>query len=178
MTMPTDRDAYLRGLIRDVPDFPKPGIIFKDITTLIKDGEAFRQTIDALVDRYRSANLSKVVGIESRGFIFAGALAARLNAGMVPIRKVGKLPAQCLKQHYDLEYGSDCVEVHADAIEPGERILVIDDLLATGGTLAASCDLLDQMNAEIVELAVVVELKFLQGRDRLGEREIYSLLEY
>lgn len=168
----------LNDYIRDVPDFPKPGILFKDITPLIKDPGAFRHTIELLAERYQDQKITKVVGIESRGFIFAAALAYELNAGMVPVRKVGKLPAKTMRESYDLEYGTDCVEIHEDAIQPGERVLVVDDVIATGGTLGAACRLVKMLSGEIVEACTVIELTFLPGRKNLGDFPFYSLLQY
>lgn len=164
--------------IRDVPDFPKPGIMFKDITPLLGHAEAFRSVIQQLAERYRDKQISKIIGIESRGFIFAAALAYELGAGMVPVRKVGKLPAKCIRETYDLEYGTDSVEIHEDALSPGDRVLVLDDVIATGGTLAASCRLAQLLKAEIVEVATVIELTFLPGREKLGGLPFFSLLKY
>jgi adenine phosphoribosyltransferase len=168
----------LKSYIRDVPDFPKPGIVFKDITTLLRDGEAFRYTIDLLAERYRGRGIRRIVGIEARGFIFAAALAYELGVGMVPVRKVGKLPAARVKQTYDLEYGTDCVEIHSDAIEPGEKVIIIDDLIATGGTLAATCDLVEQVGGAIEEVACIIELTFLPGKEKLRNRKLFTLLQY
>jgi adenine phosphoribosyltransferase len=168
----------LKQYIRDVPDFPKPGILFKDITTLLQDGEAFGYAIRQMADRYRGQGIQKVAGIEARGFIFAAAVAYELGIGMVPIRKVGKLPAKCVKKTYDLEYGTDCVEIHEDAVSKGEKVLVVDDVIATGGTLAAACDLVGMVGGEVVEALVLVELTFLSGRDRMGGKPVFSLLSY
>jgi len=168
----------LAQYIRDVPDFPKPGILFKDITTLLLDGEAFAYTIDQLAERYRGAGLQKIVGIEARGFIFAAALAYKLGIGMVPVRKVGKLPAKCVRQTYDLEYGTDSVEVHEDAILQGDRVLVIDDVIATGGTLAAACALVEGLGAQIHEVTTVIELTFLPGVEKLQGRPFFSLVKF
>jgi adenine phosphoribosyltransferase len=168
----------LKEFIRDVPDFPKEGILFKDITTLVKSPEAFRYTINQLADRYRDKAIAKVVAIESRGFIFAAALAYELNCGMVPVRKVGKLPAKTLRETYELEYGTDSVEIHEDAIAAGERVLVLDDVIATGGTLAAACRLVGKLGGEIVEAATVVELTFLPGREKLGAIPFFALIQY
>lgn len=171
-------DMDLKQFIRDIPDFPKPGILFKDITPLIKDGKAFHHTIDQLAQRYQDKKLDKVVGIESRGFIFASALAYRLGIGMVPIRKVGKLPAKCVRETYDLEYGTDSIEIHEDAISAGDRILVIDDVIATGGTLAATCSLVKRLGGTIVEAATVIEITFLPGREKLGQCPFFTLLQF
>ncbi|MGI8907271.1 MAG: adenine phosphoribosyltransferase [Candidatus Sumerlaeaceae bacterium] len=168
----------LKDYIRDVPDFPKPGILFKDITTLLRDGAAFHHTIDVLSDRYRGRGIQRVVGIEARGFIFASALAYAMGIGMVPVRKVGKLPSHRVSQTYDLEYGTDCVEIHSDAIENGEKVLVVDDLIATGGTLAATCDLIEQVGGVIEEVACIIELTFLPWKEKLGDRKVFTLVQY
>jgi adenine phosphoribosyltransferase len=169
------------SLVRDVPDFPQPGILFKDITTLIKDGDAFRQVIGQLVNRYRGQKIDRVVGVESRGFIFACPLAYELGAGFVPVRKPGKLPADVLKTEYQLEYGSNTLEVHRDAIERGQSVLVVDDVLATGGSAEATVKLVEQLGGVVTGIAVVIELAFLHGRERLGQLgnyELFSLLTY
>jgi len=168
----------LKEYIRDVPDFPKPGILFKDITTLLKHPEAFRETINQLADRYRNTGITKVIGIESRGFIFASALAYELGIGMVPVRKLGKLPAECVQETYELEYGTDIVEMHCDALEKDEQVLVLDDVIATGGTLIAACKLVEVLGAKVYEIATVVELEFLNGKQRLDGRPFFSLLKY
>jgi adenine phosphoribosyltransferase len=168
----------LRTIIRSIPDFPKKGIMFRDITTLLGNAEALAYTIDTLFERYKDKNISKVVGIESRGFIVGTALAYRLGCGFVPIRKPGKLPAPTLKQIYQLEYGSDEIEVHQDAIQPGERVLIHDDLLATGGTIEAACRLVRQLHAEIVGLSFIIELTFLHPRERLKGYDIHTLVQY
>lgn len=168
----------LIDVIRSVPDFPKKGIVFKDITTLLKDPVAFRTVVDLFYDRYKDSRIDKVVSVESRGFIFAGPLAYRLKAGFVPIRKPGKLPAETVKQDYTLEYGTDSMEVHRDAINKGERVLIHDDLLATGGTIAAASELVKKLGGEIVGLSFLIELAFLRGRDRLGNLSVYSILQY
>ncbi|RPH30611.1 adenine phosphoribosyltransferase [bacterium] len=164
--------------IRTVPDFPKKGIMFRDITTLISDHCAFRRTIDLLAERYKNAGIDKVVSVESRGFIFGAPLAYVLDAGFVPIRKPGKLPAAVTRQEYSLEYGTDVIEMHTDAILQGEKVLLLDDLLATGGTIRAACDLVQRTGGQIVGLAFLVELAFLHGRDRLKEFDVYSILRY
>ena len=164
--------------IRDVPDFPQPGILFKDITTLLKDGAAFRQVIDALHERCRDRGATKVVGIESRGFIFAAPLAYRLGVGFVPARKLGRLPAETVRVEYTLEYGTNTVEMHRDAIAPGERVLIVDDLLATGGTVRGTIELVERLGGEVVGLAFLVELDFLKGRDRLKGRRVTSVITY
>jgi adenine phosphoribosyltransferase len=166
------------ALVRDVPDFPQPGILFKDITTLIKDGDAFRQVIGALVNRYRGQKIDRVVGVESRGFIFAGPLAYELGAGFVPVRKPGKLPADVIKTEYQLEYGANTLEVHRDAIEPGQKVLIVDDVLATGGSAAATVKLVEQLGGAVMGIAVVIELGFLNGREKLAGYDLFSLVTY
>lgn len=168
----------LKELIRDVPDFPKKGIVFKDITPLLADRAALRETIDALAAPYASASPDLVVGVESRGFIFGAAVAARLGAGFVPVRKPGKLPWETISETYDLEYGTDTLEVHADAFERGARVLLVDDLLATGGTAAATTALMNRMGAEMLGASFVIELEFLDGRSRLDGLRISSLIRY
>lgn len=167
-----------RSLIREVPDFPKPGILFYDITTLLKRPDALRGVADELVERYQHRRVAKVVGIESRGFIFGGIVAARLGAGFVPIRKPGKLPADCYEVKYSLEYGANSLAVHRDAIGVGERVLVIDDLLATGGTAEAAVNLVRQLGGEIVGLDFLVEIKSLKGREKLAGYEVHSTIIY
>jgi adenine phosphoribosyltransferase len=161
-----------------VPDFPKKGIVFRDITTLLKDPAAFREALDAFTSRYESIHIDKIVGIESRGFIFGAALADRLKVGFVPARKPGKLPAQTLKEKYDLEYGSDSIEIHADAIQQGEHVLIHDDLLATGGTASATCKLVERMGGIIVGCSFLIELSFLKGRERLKGYDLFSIIQY
>jgi len=168
----------LKQLIREVPDFPKPGILFYDITTLLKDKRGLKLTIDALKDRYAGAAVDTVIGIEARGFIFAPALAYALGAGFVPVRKPKKLPSVCERISYDLEYGSDTLEVHRDAIEPGSKVLIVDDLLATGGTALAVTKLVEQLGGEVAGIGFVLELTFLGGREKLGGYDIFSLLQY
>ncbi len=168
----------LKRFIREVPDFPKPGILFYDITTLLKDPGALRQTVDRFVWLFASLDVDKVVGIDARGFILAPIVAYNLNAGFVPVRKPGKLPAATATEAYDLEYGSDEVEVHDDAIQPGERVLIVDDLLATGGTSAATAQLVEQLGGEVLALGFLCELTFLDGRERLGDRRIEALIRY
>lgn len=169
---------HLKTLIREVPDFPKPGILFYDITTLLKNPSGFRQLSDAFVARYADDPPDVVVGIEARGFIFGPLLASRLNRGFVPVRKPGKLPSVTSRVSYELEYGQDTLEVHTDAVETGQRVLIVDDLLATGGTARATCDLVEQLGGKIHGLAFVVELTFLPGRQRLAGYDVYSLLSY
>lgn len=168
----------LKSLIREVPDFPKPGINFYDITTLLKDASGFRQTIDALTEPYTGKQIDTVIGIEARGFIFAPALAYHLGAGFVPVRKPKKLPAEKTAISYALEYGEDTLEIHTDAIGAGHRVLIADDLLATGGTAKAVVDLVEGLGGTVVGLAFVVELEFLPGREKLAGHEIHSLLKY
>lgn len=168
----------LKRKIRDVPDFPKPGIIFKDITPLLADVKSFQKVIDVLAKRYADKAIDYVVGVESRGFIFGSALAYRLDAGFIPVRKRGKLPYKRESVEYALEYGTDIVEIHQDAIHPGSRVLVVDDLLATGGTAKATCDLVQKTGGQVVECAFVIELKFLNGREKMKGREVFSLIQY
>ena len=170
----------LKSLIRDVPDFPQPGILFRDITTLLNNPQGLRHTIDLLTEKCQSANLvpDYVVGMESRGFIFATPLAYQLNAGFVPVRKPGKLPAPAYSVSYDLEYGTDSLEIHQDAIAPGAKVLIVDDLLATGGTAGATVKLLNKIEAQIVGCAFVIELKALKGREKLSDLAIINLVEY
>ncbi len=168
----------LKSKIRAVPDFPKPGILFYDITTLLADPEAFRTVIDRLAEPYANQKIDKIVGIESRGFIFGAPLSERLNVGFVPVRKPGKLPSDFIEESYDLEYGSNTLCIHKDAVSPGERVLVIDDLLATGGTMAATAKLIQRLEGEIVSLACVIELLFLNGREKLKGHPVFSLLTY
>ncbi|HEX2328241.1 MAG TPA: adenine phosphoribosyltransferase [Candidatus Angelobacter sp.] len=169
---------HLKKLIREVPDFPKPGILFYDITTLLKDKVGFATLIDALSEHYLNAQVDLILAIEARGFIFGPALAYRLNAGFVPIRKPGKLPAEKVRWTYDLEYGKDTLEIHKDAIKPGQRVLIVDDLLATGGTANACVALAKSLGAEVAGLSFVVELDFLSGRKKFDDIEIFSLLHY
>ena len=168
----------LKKLIREVPDFPKPGILFYDITTLLKDKCGFRAVIDGLKHRYREAQVDVVLGIEARGFIFAPALAYALGAGFVPARKPRKLPADCVSVTYDLEYGTDSLEMHRDAIAEGHRVLIVDDLLATGGTAAAAARMVRNVGGTVVGLGFVVELTFLEGRRKLAGYDVFSLLQY
>ncbi|HET7347151.1 MAG TPA: adenine phosphoribosyltransferase [Acidobacteriaceae bacterium] len=175
--MTTDCEP-LKALIRTVPDFPKPGILFYDITTLLKDPKGFAALIDALAQYYIDKDIDLVLGIEARGFIFGPALAYRLNAGFVPVRKPRKLPGPTARVTYDLEYGSDTLEIHQDAIEPGQRVVLVDDLLATGGTMEASIKLVQQLGGEIAGLGFAIELDFLRGRDRFRDYDVFSLLHY
>ncbi len=170
--------ASLRAKIRDIKNFPREGILFKDITTLLKDGPAFRYVVDLLAERYQQDRVEIVVGIESRGFIFAGALAHQLRAGFVPVRKLGKLPGKTIEVEYELEYGHDALAMHEDAIRPGQRVLAVDDLLATGGTMAATLRLVEQLGGHVVGVAFLIELAFLNGRDKLKNNPLHSLIVY
>lgn len=168
----------LKQHIRSVPDFPRAGILFYDITTLLRDPQGYRMTIDLLSMPYEGQGIDAVVGVESRGFILAAAVAQRIGAGFIPVRKPGKLPAKALKETYDLEYGKDALEIHADAIEPRQRILIVDDVLATGGTAAATVQLVRKLEGDVVGVAFLIELLFLNGRQRIAEEKIYSVLQY
>ena len=168
----------LKQMIRTVPDFPKPGINFFDITTLLKDPHGLKATIDSLSDPYSGARVDTVVGIESRGFILGSAVAQRIGAGFIPMRKPGKLPAKAIKEIYDLEYGKDALEIHADAIEKGQRVLIVDDVLATGGTAAAATRLVRQLGGELLGLAFLIELSFLDGKSKLPGENVFSVLKY
>ena len=168
----------LKSKIRDIPDFPKAGILFRDITTLLADAAALHAALDRLTDPFRDRRIDVVAGIESRGFIFGTAVADRLGAGFVPIRKPGKLPAATISAEYTLEYGSDSIEMHVDAISAGQRVLLIDDLLATGGTMQAACRLVEQSGGEIAGIALLLELTSLKGRDLLGSYDVYSVMAY
>ena len=168
----------LKERIRHVPDFPKPGILFYDVTTLLKDREGFRLAIDAMAAPHAGQSIDVVVGIESRGFIFGSAVADRLNTGFAPVRKPGKLPSTTRRADYSLEYGTDSLEIHADAIQPGQRVLIVDDVLATGGTAAAVAKLVERLDGKVAGLAFVIELDFLSGRSKLEGRTIHSLIHY
>jgi len=168
----------LKQHIRSVADFPKPGIDFKDITTLLQNGPSFRESVDLFVDRYRDVGVTAVVAAEARGFIFGGALAYALGVGFVPVRKKGKLPYETLEATYDLEYGRDTIELHSDSLTENDRVVVFDDLLATGGTIGAVVQLVDQLGARIHEIAFLIELTFLNGRDKLGSYPVYSVVQY
>jgi adenine phosphoribosyltransferase len=171
-------DGDLTTLIRDIPDFPIAGILFRDITTLLKDGEAFQYAIDALSDKLKDLKPDKVVGIESRGFIIGAPIAYKLGAGFVIVRKLGKLPAETITAEYELEYGTNSVEMHRDAIDPGERVVIVDDLLATGGTTQATIELVEQLEGKIVALAFLIELTDLGARDFLQGQNIVTLIQY
>jgi adenine phosphoribosyltransferase len=168
----------LRAKIREVPDFPKPGILFYDITTLLKDAAAYREAIRLMLDPFRGEQIDIVIGMESRGFIFSAPMAIELGAGLVPVRKLGKLPAETLSVEYALEYGSNTLEIHRDGIHSGQKVLIIDDLLATGGTVQGTIELVERLKGEIVGLGFLVELEFLHGRDRLDGRRVTSVIRY
>lgn len=174
----TNAVATIQSLIRDIPDFPKPGILFKDITPLLGDPAAFHQTIELMAAPFLQSGIQKVVSVEARGFILGAPLAYRLGAGVVPVRKPNKLPFQRLKAEYALEYGTDSLEMHTDAIAPGTRCLIVDDVLATGGTVSGVLDLVRQLKGEVVGLSFLIELGFLQGRQKLPSENIVSLLQY
>jgi adenine phosphoribosyltransferase len=168
----------LKKLIREVPDYPKPGILFYDLTTLLKDKQGFHTLIDRLCEHYNGRTIDVVVGIEARGFIFAPTLAYRLNAGFVPVRKPKKLPSKTARVSYSLEYGTDTLEIHEDAVKPGQRVIICDDLLATGGTAAATAKLIQQLGGAVEGAAFAVELTFLNGRKKLSGLDIFSLIQY
>lgn len=168
----------LKRHIRDIPDFPKPGILFKDITTLLMNKQAFKSALDAIVEKYKNKKIDAVVAVEARGFILGGALAHKLGAGFIPVRKKGKLPWKTRSVTYDLEYGTDTLEMHHDAIKPGDKVLIVDDLLATGGTVKAVTDLVKQLHGKISGIAFLVELEFLKGREKLKKYPIFSLIKY
>ena len=170
--------AALRAKIRDIKDFPTEGILFKDITTLLKDGPAFRAVVDMLGANYANERIDVVVGIESRGFIFGGAVAHQLGAGFVPVRKLGKLPGKTIEVEYELEYGRDALAMHEDAVKPGQRVLAVDDLLATGGTMAATLRLVQQLGGKVIGVAFMIELAFLKGREKLKDYPLHSLIVY
>jgi len=168
----------LRAKIREIPDFPKPSILFYDITTMLKDGAAFKESIDLMLEPFRDRKVDLVVGMESRGFIFAAPMAIELGAGFVPVRKLGKLPAETASVEYALEYGTNTLEIHKDAIQPGQRVLIVDDLLATGGTVLGTIELVKTLKAEVVGLVFLVELLFLKGRERLSDHFTHSVIQY
>lgn len=176
--METQCIADLKAAIREIPDWPKKGILFYDVTTLLKQGRCFEQAIDGLIAPFAQSNVDLVLGIEARGFIFAPPVAYALKAGFVPVRKPGKLPAAKLQVNYELEYGTDTLEIHQDAIAAGQRVLIVDDLIATGGTASAVAEMVETMGATVVGLAFVVELTFLKGRDKLKKFNVHSLLKY
>ena len=168
----------LKNLIRDIPDFPKKGIIFKDITTLLKDGPSFREAVDRLASMISGKKIDLVVSVEARGFILGSALAYKIGAGMVPVRKKGKLPHKTYEVTYDLEYGQDTLAIHEDAVKPGDKVLIVDDLLATGGTTAATIKLVEKLKGEIVDILFLIELTFLKGRDKIKGYPVFSLVKY
>ena len=168
----------LKSKIRSVPDFPKAGINFFDITTLLKEKDGFRATIEALAKPFDNQRIDIVVGVESRGFILGGAVADRLGAGFAPVRKKGKLPSKTVQETYDLEYGTDCLEIHSDAVDRGQRVLIVDDVLATGGTAAATINLIRKLGGDVQSLAFLIELEFLNGRAKLGKEKVFSVLKY
>jgi adenine phosphoribosyltransferase len=178
MTLHKPTPSEIERAIRNVPDFPKPGIQFKDITPVLADARLFSGCVDLLIDGFKSGEVEAVVGIDARGFIFAAAAAVKLQAGFVPVRKQGKLPYQTHEQSYDLEYGSATIAVHVDALKPGSRVLLIDDLLATGGTAAAAAALVQKLGAKILEISFLIELKFLDGRKRLAGHPVRSVVAY
>lgn len=172
------KEIKLKDYIRNIPDFPKPGILFRDITTLLKDRQAFKEALNLLASKYKNKKIDYVVAVEARGFILGGALAKELNAGFIPVRKKGKLPYKTKSVTYDLEYGSDSLEIHEDAIAPGDSILVVDDLLATGGTVKAVTDLIKQLKAEIIGIAFLIELVDLKGIEKLKDFSVFSLIKF
>ena len=176
--MSQERIDYIRSKIRDVPDFPKPGIVFKDITPVLSDPRAFNLCLDLMAERYDGQAIDAIVGIESRGFIFGAALASRMRKAFVPARKPGKLPSLTHRVSYDLEYGSDSLELHQDAVRKGEKALIVDDLIATGGTAWAACELVRKLGGEVIGAAFAIELTFLPGKQRLSPVPVYSLLQY
>ena len=168
----------LKTIIRDVPDFPKKGIIFKDITPLLADQAAFAEMIKHIAAQFRGAGITKVLGIEARGFLLAAPIAMELGAGLIPVRKKGKLPYKTVSASYELEYGTDTLEMHADAVKAGEKVLIVDDVLATGGTAAAVCALVEKLGGKVAGIAMLIELEFLKGRNKLPGRPIHSLIKY
>ena len=169
---------YFKSKIRNIPDFPKKGIIFRDITILLNDPEAFRKVIDEIYDRCRQLNITKVVAIESRGFMFGATLAYKLGCGFVPVRKQGKLPYETVREEYALEYGTDALEIHVDSLSKEDNVVIVDDLLATGGTLRATCDLVERLGAKIACVAVLIELSFLGGQEKLKDYNYFALIKY
>jgi len=175
--MATDA-AWLSEFIRDIPDWPRSGVVFKDITPLLADPKAFPWVVDAIADHYDGVRIDKVLGVEARGFLFSAPVAYRFRAGLVPVRKAGKLPWEIEQQEYELEYGTDLLEIHRDAIHPGERVLIVDDVMATGGTAAATARLVERLGGIVVGLAFVIELEFLGGREHLEGYDVMSLISY
>jgi adenine phosphoribosyltransferase len=174
----TSESMELESWIRDIPDFPQKGVLFKDITPLLQDGAAFHSAIDRLASHYTGTGIQKVIGVESRGFIFGAPLAYMLNCGFVPVRKFGKLPYKTVTVEYALEYGTNVVEIHTDAIKPGEKVLIVDDLLATGGTVSAAIELVEKLGGKIAGIAFLVELAFLKGREQLKDYDVFALIKY
>lgn len=174
----TSESIKLEDWVRDIPDFPQKGVLFKDITPLLQDGAAFRAAVDRLAAHYAGAGIEAVVGVESRGFIFGAPLAYQLNCGFIPVRKFGKLPYQTVSVEYALEYGTNVVEIHTDAIKPGQRVLIVDDLLATGGTVMAAIELVEKLKGNIAGIAFLVELTFLKGREQLQGHDVFALIKY
>lgn len=170
--------SKLKAIIRDVPDFPKKGIVFKDITPLLADHEAFAGMVKHFAGQFKNAGITKVLGIEARGFLLAAPIAMELGAGLIPVRKKGKLPYKTVAASYALEYGMDTLEMHEDAVKPGEKVLIVDDVLATGGTAAAVCSLVEKLGGEVTGIAMLIELEFLNGRAKLAGRPTYSLIKY
>jgi len=168
----------LAKMIRDVPDFPKEGILFKDITTLIKEPQAFKEVIDRLADHYAGQQIDLVAAVEARGYILGAPIAYKLGAGFVPVRKKGKLPAETVREEYELEYGIDSVEMHRDAIQPGQKVLIVDDLIATGGSAAATTRLVERLGGEVVSIAFLIELTFLNGVEKLKDYDVFTMIEY
>lgn len=173
-----DARDYIKSKVRSIPDWPIKGVIFRDITTLLMDPPAFRKICSIFYDRYKNEKIDKIVGIDARGFIFGSVLAYKLDIGMIPIRKNGKLPYDTISESYTLEYGEEVIEIHEDAINKGERVVIIDDLMATGGTISAAANLVEKLGGEIVECAFVLELPDLKGREKLGKREVFSIVEF
>jgi len=176
--MASTPEVHLESFVRDIQDFPQQGVLFKDITPLLQNGTAFHASIDRLAAHYAGAGIQTVVGVESRGFIFGAPLAYQLNCGFVPVRKFGKLPSETVSVEYALEYGTNVVEVHKDAIQPGERVLIVDDLLATGGTVSAAMELVEKLGGHIAGIAFLVELTFLKGREQLKGHDVFALIKY
>ncbi len=168
----------LKKFIRDIPDFPQKGVMFRDITTILKNPEAFKFCIDSIVNKYKNSTIDKVVSIEARGYIFGGAIAYNLGCGIVPVRKLGKLPAETVRMEYELEYGKNVIEIHKDGIEKGERVLLFDDVLATGGTMLAACKLVENLGGVVVACAFIANLTYLSGTEKLKDYEVYALVEY
>lgn len=168
----------LKRYIRNIKDYPKKGVVFRDITTLLKNGKALKQAVDLLYKGYKGGKVDLIAAIESRGFILGGALANKMSVGFVPVRKIGKLPADCIEQKYDLEYGTDTLEVHRDAVKKRQKVLIVDDLLATGGTLQATCKLVEKLGGKVAGILVLIELSFLKGREKLKNYDLFSLIKY